>query len=533
MLAVLFLRPSESEMGDTSFEVKIHVYDLSKGLARQLSPMLLGKQIDGVWHTGVVVYGREYFFGSMGIAHCPPCGTMLGAPDEVIDMGRTQVPRDLFEEYLDGLGADEFRGSAYRLLEHNCNNFSSEVATFLTGSPIPAHITNLPSDVMNTPFGASIRPLLESFSVAPQSSVSLSDLPAPYVHGQTPSSTASGTSSATAAQPTSAHVQPASTQAAPSHSHPTSTQPAPSQPASAQPTESVRLETSISSLPRSPAQCTRAELHEMVDSVLRAGDELDLPTSARSTLSKVSDSLHSDTSSWPQPEKDWSVKSLTRVTGEMMTRGTLASKTPDAGMRVRLQTAGMQVLSVLLVVPGGAEHYVGPRHLLMRLLNACEAGSKKSVELQHAVLAMMAQLASTDTGRHYATSSQLWSMSPQREVNNVQLCTPLLVDGVLSRDDACALAAVRAVHNFSLEKLPSGTALELGTALAEAFQHFSEGGKSKPAELVVLSLARLCACSDDLCSLLPALGQRWTVSSSDKSVELACKLLSDLVLADS
>ena len=31
-----------------------------------------GKQIDGVWHTGVVVYGREYFFGGGGIEYCEP-----------------------------------------------------------------------------------------------------------------------------------------------------------------------------------------------------------------------------------------------------------------------------------------------------------------------------------------------------------------------------------------------------------------------------------------------------------------------------
>lgn len=27
--------------------------------------MLLGRQIEGVWHTGVVVYGREYFYGEL------------------------------------------------------------------------------------------------------------------------------------------------------------------------------------------------------------------------------------------------------------------------------------------------------------------------------------------------------------------------------------------------------------------------------------------------------------------------------------
>lgn len=28
-------------------------------MARQMSPMLLGREIEGIWHSGVVVYDRE------------------------------------------------------------------------------------------------------------------------------------------------------------------------------------------------------------------------------------------------------------------------------------------------------------------------------------------------------------------------------------------------------------------------------------------------------------------------------------------
>jgi len=31
-----------------------------------------GRQIDGVWHTGVVVYGQEFFYGGTGIQSCSP-----------------------------------------------------------------------------------------------------------------------------------------------------------------------------------------------------------------------------------------------------------------------------------------------------------------------------------------------------------------------------------------------------------------------------------------------------------------------------
>lgn len=32
----------------------------------------IGRQIDGIWHTAVVVFGREYFFGSHGISSITP-----------------------------------------------------------------------------------------------------------------------------------------------------------------------------------------------------------------------------------------------------------------------------------------------------------------------------------------------------------------------------------------------------------------------------------------------------------------------------
>ncbi|MED6268387.1 hypothetical protein CHARACLAT_021919 [Characodon lateralis] len=57
---------------NSSFSVKLYIYDLSRGMARQLSPVMLGRQLDGIWHTGVVVHGKEFFFGGAGINHCPP-----------------------------------------------------------------------------------------------------------------------------------------------------------------------------------------------------------------------------------------------------------------------------------------------------------------------------------------------------------------------------------------------------------------------------------------------------------------------------
>lgn len=44
----------------------------------------------------------------MGIQCCDPGITMLGEPDQRIDLGDTEVPFDLFMEYIYSLGASSY-----------------------------------------------------------------------------------------------------------------------------------------------------------------------------------------------------------------------------------------------------------------------------------------------------------------------------------------------------------------------------------------------------------------------------------------
>ncbi|KAG5262608.1 hypothetical protein AALO_G00276900 [Alosa alosa] len=155
---------------NTNFSVKLHIYDLSKGMARQLSPAMLGKQLDGIWHTAIVIHGEEFFYGGQGIASCPPGGTFLGQPDSIVDLGETEVTEDILMNYLTSLGESTYSAENYKLFEHNCNTFSNEVAQFLTGRKIPSYITDLPSEVLSTPFGQALRPFLDSVAIAPPGS---------------------------------------------------------------------------------------------------------------------------------------------------------------------------------------------------------------------------------------------------------------------------------------------------------------------------------------------------------------------------
>ncbi|KAK8737113.1 hypothetical protein OTU49_004804 [Cherax quadricarinatus] len=158
-------RRAMNGVDDTGYQVELFVYDLSRGLAKTMSPALLGKQIEGIWHTGVVAYGREYFFGSGGIESCRQGGTILGDPDKIEELGHSQVPYQLFLEYIFGLGEGNYKPGAYDLLKHNCNNFSDEVSQFLCGHGVPKHILQLPDEVLNTTLGETLKTVLKDLDI--------------------------------------------------------------------------------------------------------------------------------------------------------------------------------------------------------------------------------------------------------------------------------------------------------------------------------------------------------------------------------
>ncbi|KAN0062595.1 hypothetical protein ACQY0O_005127 [Thecaphora frezii] len=151
---------------EPTWPVKLCVYDLSQGLARQLSLALTGRQIDGIWHTSIVAWDREYFFGQ-GISIVAPGTSHHGAPLETYDLGHTAIDRETFENLLLADLKHRFQPQDYNLLTWNCNNFTQEVAQILTGADIPDHIRSLPNDFLSTPFGQMMKPQIEAMFRGP------------------------------------------------------------------------------------------------------------------------------------------------------------------------------------------------------------------------------------------------------------------------------------------------------------------------------------------------------------------------------
>ncbi|KAF4976060.1 hypothetical protein FZEAL_7238 [Fusarium zealandicum] len=139
-------------------DVQLLVYDLSKGLARQMSMRMLGFQLDAIYHTSIQLNSREYVYDG-GIIAIAPGTSHLGQPMERIHLGTTNLPMDIIEEFLESL-RPIFTLEAYDLFHHNCNNFSDSFSNFLVGNGIPEHIAKMPQAVLDSPMGRMLLPQL-------------------------------------------------------------------------------------------------------------------------------------------------------------------------------------------------------------------------------------------------------------------------------------------------------------------------------------------------------------------------------------
>ena len=151
-----------SQKTTRKYKVYLYVYDLSDGDMKILSPSVLGCNVNGLWHSSIVIYNTEcYFSNQTGMSGCRPGRYNKGMkPTRKIYMGLTEIQPIVFREYLKGI-EHRYRSQDYRLMSHNCNSFSNELCQFLLGKEIPDYIKNICTEVLNTPTGQEIKPVVE------------------------------------------------------------------------------------------------------------------------------------------------------------------------------------------------------------------------------------------------------------------------------------------------------------------------------------------------------------------------------------
>lgn len=134
--------------------VYLRVYDISGGAAKIWSPIVLGRKVDGVWHSGVEVFGYEYFYGG-GIVKMLPDNvedTFGISPTRIHHLGYTTMMRNQFEKHLIAV-MPMFSREVYDLVNWNCNHFSEHATRHLVDRGIPSYILDLPHEICKTFMG--------------------------------------------------------------------------------------------------------------------------------------------------------------------------------------------------------------------------------------------------------------------------------------------------------------------------------------------------------------------------------------------
>lgn len=160
--------------------VELLLYDISNGASRFLSPVLLGRQFEAIYHSSVLVFGLEYWYGGKLFENTPPLDASVFGPPlvqsavplqvsrysqdlRVVRLGHTLSTRRELRTFLKRKMKKKYRRDNYDIMENNCNCFTDDVARFLTGRGIPAEVRRLPELIMGTPAAQLLRPLLNTW----------------------------------------------------------------------------------------------------------------------------------------------------------------------------------------------------------------------------------------------------------------------------------------------------------------------------------------------------------------------------------
>lgn len=163
-------------LGRRKTPVELLLYDISKGISKQFSAILLGKKFEAIYHASVLVFGSEYWYGGSVFRSQPPCTQIFGPPlqKSVIQMqpssykaglmsiriGYTLATAKEFERYANDVLSKKYTRESYDVLTHNCIHFADEASNFLSGMHLPDVVRHLPDHVLSTPTARVLRPFL-------------------------------------------------------------------------------------------------------------------------------------------------------------------------------------------------------------------------------------------------------------------------------------------------------------------------------------------------------------------------------------
>eukprot|EP00931_Biecheleriopsis_adriatica_P049171 TRINITY_DN28433_c0_g1_i1.p1 TRINITY_DN28433_c0_g1~~TRINITY_DN28433_c0_g1_i1.p1 ORF type:complete len:878 (+),score=179.92 TRINITY_DN28433_c0_g1_i1:44-2677(+) len=141
--------------------VEVALYDLSKGLAQWVPSKLLdGHNFQGVWHSGIRAFGKEFWFGGI-ILESNFQEVPFGTPVQILRLGTTLRTYEELLEFLKEEVYVDYNPKSYDVLRRNCNHFSNELAQFLLhGKQLPEDVLLQPEILQNAALIGLLRPVL-------------------------------------------------------------------------------------------------------------------------------------------------------------------------------------------------------------------------------------------------------------------------------------------------------------------------------------------------------------------------------------
>ena len=141
-------------------------YDLSSGQAKRYSSMLLGgDEMEGVWHSSVMVFEREYFFDGMaGIETHDPFTTRFGRPEQTEVIDTTTKTKEEFEAWNEQQTSrgGRFHATEYTWMNNNCNHYAHEAICWLSDSGLgsPDDVVNMIPNMYSSPIAGMMLQLV-------------------------------------------------------------------------------------------------------------------------------------------------------------------------------------------------------------------------------------------------------------------------------------------------------------------------------------------------------------------------------------
>lgn len=146
-------------VGRRKQEVTLNLYDLSNGFADRFGDFIISEHLEGVWHTGLCVFGKEYFF-SRDTVFDDAGMTSFGKPHKVISLGYTLWRQSELHKFIVEVCKPKFHRGTYDAIDFNCNNFTDVLSMYLVGKHLPEEVYLMSQHLKTSSIIRSIRPIL-------------------------------------------------------------------------------------------------------------------------------------------------------------------------------------------------------------------------------------------------------------------------------------------------------------------------------------------------------------------------------------